>query len=344
MLCSTLSTSSSSSRASMISMFLSKSSSVHSTGALVTQERDSFASSKPMPLSTSNMIAVSFGSMYTIDVPSSSPCNAIPPQNEACHIARSQRQSMSMIHEHGDKRVGMYEYAAIPHHAMMKTNRMHIHMRIHVHNDIGAQSPSSNFSTQPNPTQRNVTHLNDCKVFNVSLDGQFQQRLFVNLRRGDLHLALTIVHEEDGSLLRNLAAALVDGGLDVGGSTVGVVRQHVDDHRSSAEAVCLECGLTEISGRCFGGALDGSVDVIHGHVVGLGLLDDIGETAVGVGIRRSAALDGHDDLLPVDCVDLGLLGIGLGLGGCTHCCGTSHEQRGRRECTASARCARCAGL
>mmetsp|Transcript_106076 Transcript_106076/g.300110 ORF Transcript_106076/g.300110 Transcript_106076/m.300110 type:complete len:213 (+) Transcript_106076:158-796(+) len=73
MLCSTLSTSSSSSRASMISMFFSKSSSVHSTGAFGTYARLILAVSCPIPLTASSIRLASFGSEYTILVPSASP-------------------------------------------------------------------------------------------------------------------------------------------------------------------------------------------------------------------------------------------------------------------------------
>mmetsp|Transcript_44990 Transcript_44990/g.109314 ORF Transcript_44990/g.109314 Transcript_44990/m.109314 type:complete len:248 (+) Transcript_44990:1466-2209(+) len=76
MLCSTLSTSSSSSKASMISMFFSKSSSEHSTGALVIYDNDILdpsSSHKPASLIASNMVAQSLGSTRTIVEPSSSP-------------------------------------------------------------------------------------------------------------------------------------------------------------------------------------------------------------------------------------------------------------------------------
>mmetsp|Transcript_11528 Transcript_11528/g.23786 ORF Transcript_11528/g.23786 Transcript_11528/m.23786 type:complete len:214 (-) Transcript_11528:306-947(-) len=73
MLCSTESTSSSSSKASIICMFNSKSSSLHSTSALEMYESDIFADSYPISLTTSNIFPASDGSTNTTQLPSSSP-------------------------------------------------------------------------------------------------------------------------------------------------------------------------------------------------------------------------------------------------------------------------------
>mmetsp|Transcript_24511 Transcript_24511/g.35017 ORF Transcript_24511/g.35017 Transcript_24511/m.35017 type:complete len:308 (+) Transcript_24511:89-1012(+) len=96
MLCSTLSTSSNSSRASMMSIFFSKSSSVHSIGAFVTHTRLTFISSCPKDLTASAIIPASFGSVKITEVPSSSPSSNSMSSHPAS-MAASKRSSSSTL-------------------------------------------------------------------------------------------------------------------------------------------------------------------------------------------------------------------------------------------------------
>ena len=102
--------------------------------------------------------------------------------------------------------------------------------------------------------------------------------------------------------LRRGALAVVGQGL------------HNDGHAAGAVALVGD-GLVVVGAAGAQGPVDGALDVVVGHVDGLGLGDDRGQTGVVVGVAGAAALfHGHDDLLGDLGEGGGALGVGRALG------------------------------
>ena len=90
---------------------------------------------------------------------------------------------------------------------------------------------------------------------------------------------------------------------------VAVVGQHIDDDRNAAGTVALEADL--LVGCAFefaGSLLDGALDVVRGHVLGLGCGDRAAKARVAVRIA-SAAFGGDGDFLDQAGKDLAALGV-----------------------------------
>ena len=82
----------------------------------------------------------------------------------------------------------------------------------------------------------------------------------------------------------------------IGHRTVGVVRGGIDQERDAVGAVSFVDHLLVIGGVLLGGTLDGTLDVLLGHVLGLGVLHQ--DTQAGIARRIGApGLDGDLDFL-----------------------------------------------
>ena len=91
---------------------------------------------------------------------------------------------------------------------------------------------------------------------------------------------------------------------------LAVIGQRFDDDGHAAGAVTLiGDGLVVVGVAGAQRLVDGALDVVVGHVGGLGLGHDGRETGVVIRIARAALLDGDDDLLG----DLGEGGAALGV-------------------------------
>ncbi|CAN3958714.1 General stress protein 13, partial [Dysosmobacter welbionis] len=123
-----------------------------------------------------------------------------------------------------------------------------------------------------------------------------------------VQLALLVVNDDDALLVKGpadaalgaqVAVALVERVADLRRGALAVVGQglHNDGHAAGAVALVGD-GLVVVGAAGAQGPVDGALDVVVGHVDGLGLGDDRGQAGVVVGVAGAAALfHGHDDLL-----------------------------------------------
>ena len=94
-------------------------------------------------------------------------------------------------------------------------------------------------------------------------------------------------------------AVLVQQVTDLGGGALTVIGQSLHDDGHAVGAVALvDHALEVVAVPGAQSLVDGALDVVVGHVDGLGLGDNRGQTGVVVGVAGAAALfHGHDDLL-----------------------------------------------
>ena len=93
------------------------------------------------------------------------------------------------------------------------------------------------------------------------------------------------------------------------GTVTGVGHGLHDNGNAGGAIAFVGDGLIVVTGTGAGGLLQHALDVIVGHVGGLGLDDDSGQAGVVGGIGRAAFLHSHDELLG----DLGKGGSALGV-------------------------------
>src|SRR5262249_32160536 len=143
--------------------------------------------------------------------------------------------------------------------------------------------------------------------------------ILLHLLRVDLNNASTIEHPGDTARGAHTAALLLEDVPDLGPRAVLVVGEDAHEHGDAARAVALVRDLLELFARTAPRTfLDGALDVVRGHVGGLGRLHSGLEPHVGLGIAP-AVLGRHRDLsedlreeLPPLHVRLALLPLDLG--------------------------------
>ena len=121
-----------------------------------------------------------------------------------------------------------------------------------------------------------------------------------------------LLGEEEGDTARlaQVAAELVKIVADVGRGAVAVVRQGLHQKGGAAGAVSLVKDLFIGVLALAHGLFDDPLDVVVGHVVGLGIGDGVAQLGVGGGVRP-ALFDGDRDLPAALGEDLGLRAVGL---------------------------------
>ena len=123
--------------------------------------------------------------------------------------------------------------------------------------------------------------------------------------------ALAVEGPADAALCAHALAELIEIVADLGGGALAVVGQRLDDDGRTAGAVALVGdGLVVVGVARAERLLDGALDVVVGHIGGLGLGHDGRETGVIRGVAAAALLHGDNDLLG----DLGEGGGALGIG------------------------------
>ena len=105
-----------------------------------------------------------------------------------------------------------------------------------------------------------------------------------------------VEQESDRTAVAQRAAALVEIHAHIGHRTVGVVRGGLDQERDAVGAVSFVDHLLVIGGVLLGGTLDGALDILLGHVLGLGVLNQNAQAGIARRIGASG-LDGDLDLL-----------------------------------------------
>ena len=110
--------------------------------------------------------------------------------------------------------------------------------------------------------------------------------------------ALLIEAPGHTALCAQIAVALIKSVADFGSGTLTVVGQSVHDYGHAAGAVALiGDGLEVLRAAGTQGLVDGALDVVVGHIDGLGLGNHSRQTGVIGGIAGAAAfLHGHNDL------------------------------------------------
>src|SRR5690606_22193893 len=117
-----------------------------------------------------------------------------------------------------------------------------------------------------------------------------------------------------------VAAVLAEHVPDLADRAVAVVGEGLDQHRDAARAVALVEDLFEVAALAAAErALDGALDVVEGHVVGLGGRERVLQRQVDTGVTAAASahrgLDRADvlaDDLPALTVEDRLLALDLG--------------------------------
>jgi len=101
----------------------------------------------------------------------------------------------------------------------------------------------------------------------------------------------------------------------LGGGAVAVVGEGLYDDGHAVGAVALIHHVLKVVGVAGAQRLvDGALDVVVGHVGGLGFGDDGGQAGVVGGVAAAAGLDRHDHLTGDLGKDLGPLGVRRALG------------------------------
>ena len=110
-------------------------------------------------------------------------------------------------------------------------------------------------------------------------------------------------------------AELVQQVPDLGGGALAVVGEglHNDGHAIGAIAL-VDHALKVVGVPGAQSLVDGTLDVVVGHIGGLGLGDDGGQAGVIGGVAAAAGLDGHDHLAGDLGENLRALGVGRALG------------------------------
>lgn len=112
----------------------------------------------------------------------------------------------------------------------------------------------------------------------------------------ELEDAFMVEHESHAAAVAQRTAALVEIHADVGHRAVGIVGRSLHEEGDAVRAVAFVDHLLVIGGILLGGTLDGTLDVLLGHVLGLGVLHQ--DTQAGIARRVGApGLDGDLDFL-----------------------------------------------
>ncbi|MPM53109.1 hypothetical protein SDC9_99873 [bioreactor metagenome] len=99
------------------------------------------------------------------------------------------------------------------------------------------------------------------------------------------------------------------------GGAVAVVRESLRNHGNAAGAVPFVNDTLEVVGIAAAQSLfNGALNVVVGHVDGLGLGDDRGQPGVVVRVSASARLDRNNHFPGNFCKGLGALCVGSALG------------------------------
>ena len=115
------------------------------------------------------------------------------------------------------------------------------------------------------------------------------------LGSAELEDALMVEQEAHRAAVAQRAAAFVKIHAHVGHGAVGVVGGRFDEERNAVRAVSLVDHLLVVGGILLGGPLDGPFDVLLGHVLGLGVLNQNAQAGVARRVGTSG-LDGDLDL------------------------------------------------
>ena len=156
------------------------------------------------------------------------------------------------------------------------------------------------------------------EIFGAGVGGEQEEGVLVYRRavfgdREHLEDALLLEHKRDGAARAEVAAGLREQAPKVGDGAVGVVREHVHEHRDAVRAVALVRLLLVVGALDLArAALDSALDVVLGHVLRLRLIDGEREARVHVGVAAGLAR-GHHDVAGNARPGLRLLGVGDGL-------------------------------
>ena len=146
------------------------------------------------------------------------------------------------------------------------------------------------------------------EIFTAGFEDDVHQLLFVGRGFGNGDDALLRKHEADGVGLAEVAATLCEGVANFADRAVAVVGGAVHDDGNAAGPVAFEGDFfVGGAGELTGAALDGALDVVVGHVLGLGGSDGAAQARIAVGI--TARLGGDADFLDELRENLAALGV-----------------------------------
>ncbi len=126
----------------------------------------------------------------------------------------------------------------------------------------------------------------------------FQLQFFhiVGLVALEVEDTLAVEHIVHAAGRAETAAELVEIGTDIGHRAVVVVRGALDQNGDAVRGASLENDFLVIGLILFGGTLDGALDVVLGHILATGRLQQSAKTRVARHIR-TAGLDSNRDFL-----------------------------------------------
>ena len=137
------------------------------------------------------------------------------------------------------------------------------------------------------------TLLVGIELVDTQVDGLELELLHVGAGRSvELEDALVLKHESHRAAVAQRTAALVEVHAHVGHRTVRVVGCRLHQEGDSVGAVAFVDNLLVVGGVLLGGTLDGALDVLLGHVLGLGVLNQNAQTRVA---RRVGTSGLHGD-------------------------------------------------
>jgi hypothetical protein len=156
-------------------------------------------------------------------------------------------------------------------------------------------------------------------VGSAGFEGLLEHLVLLGLLGIHLNHPAAVEHPGDAAGRAHPTTLLLEDVPDLGSRAVLVVREHPNQHRHSTRSVAFVRDVFVLLPRASACALlDGTLDVVGGHVRGLGGFDRRLEAHIGLGVAP-AVLGGHRDLaedlgeeLPSLYVRLALLALDLG--------------------------------
>ncbi len=147
------------------------------------------------------------------------------------------------------------------------------------------------------------------QVVSTGFKNDFGELVFVCRRLRHNNDALLREHVADGAGFAEVSAVLGEGEANLRNCAIAVVGERVDEDGNTAGTVALEANLlVGCSLELASSLLDGALNVVSRHILGLGCDDGAAEAGIAVRIA-SAALGRDGDFFDQASKDLATLGV-----------------------------------
>ena len=131
------------------------------------------------------------------------------------------------------------------------------------------------------------------EIFAAVFEDEVHQVVFLGCGLGNDDVALLVEHPRDGAGFGHVAAVLAEGMSDFADGAVAIVGADVDQYRSASGTVSLERELFVVdAGEFAGTTLNGALDVVGRHVLGLRIRDGLAQAGVLIHVAAILRRDG----------------------------------------------------